>query len=645
MKSDFVIIGLTGALGSGCTTIANFLSTSLPNYKKEVQDINEKIESQIGKYYRALKDRENTYNTRKNQIDKSFQDLFIDPEKLYDNAILQNEKNELTEERLKILNRQLRNLLLKRKQFDYYCSTDWPTFKYISISTLIMKLVVEHSINNDLSESDEIEEYLKHDDEFFPGAKNLIFEFAKKNMDTIDLYNSLSSYKNYSILENPTVCKKFDQLFNELDHLKSDVLNSKDVGSEWLQDMGDNLRGTGNAFKNYSSEDCIKFDFLNILSIEANKMIKFYRRRQDGKRKNHFAIDSFRNPDEVQFFRKRYGSFFLCSLYANKKLRLKRVGELLTDKCEKRDQGKYKSTKDLHKQNVPDCVLLSDYAINNDCDDDSFKNKILKLLCLIDKPGIVYPTVEEVSMNLAYNVSLRSTCISRQVGAVITNSDGFVIATGWNDVGSGQLGCSLNCIDDYTKFSSSESMLSVWKEKFVEFKENGLFDDYKQSNYFCFKDLESEAFSSKKIDKTYKKFCKQKKVDEETDKNYKDLLKYIKKDISIKRLEYARALHAEENAILQAARFGGVGISGGTIYSTTFPCELCAKKIYQSQIKRVVYTEPYPESISEKIFFKDGVRQIRIEQFEGVKSSSYFRLYKAPFNLKESQLLDGLVGE
>jgi len=102
-------------------------------------------------------------------------------------------------------------------------------------------------------------------------------------------------------------------------------------------------------------------------------------------------------------------------------------------------------------------------------------------------------------------------------------------------------------------------------------------------------------------------------------------------------LDYCRALHAEENAILQNAIIGGMGIKGGTIYTTSFPCELCAKQIYQSGIKRVIYNEPYPESISEDVFIKDGAIVVELKQFEGVKSHSYYRLFKAAVDKKEFQ--------
>ena len=83
-------------------------------------------------------------------------------------------------------------------------------------------------------------------------------------------------------------------------------------------------------------------------------------------------------------------------------------------------------------------------------------------------------------------------------------------------------------------------------------------------------------------------------------------------------------------------------IEKATIYTTTFPCELCAKKIYQARIKKVVYTEPYPESISEDVFFKDGSHFIELFQFEGVKSHSYYRLYKSPIDKKEFQIQEKL---
>ncbi|PAV14459.1 cytidine deaminase [Methanosarcina spelaei] len=70
------------------------------------------------------------------------------------------------------------------------------------------------------------------------------------------------------------------------------------------------------------------------------------------------------------------------------------------------------------------------------------------------------------------------------------------------------------------------------------------------------------------------------------------------------RQEKCRAVHAEQNAIIQAA-IHGVSIAGATIYCTHQPCILCAKMIINSNIKRVVYANLYPDTDSLE-FFRDA---------------------------------------
>ena len=67
------------------------------------------------------------------------------------------------------------------------------------------------------------------------------------------------------------------------------------------------------------------------------------------------------------------------------------------------------------------------------------------------------------------------------------------------------------------------------------------------------------------------------------------------------RHELCRALHAEQNAIIQAAKLG-ISIDGATLYCTHQPCVLCAKIIVNSGIRRVVYGEGYPDEFSLSIF-------------------------------------------
>lgn len=631
MKTNFLIIGMTGPLGSGCSDISDFISNGLEQYKLNFKNKHlRNIDTYIGKYYRFLKEKDLSHTFESESVETIGEKLFVDPEDYLNNFVEKNEISKNHEDISKKINRKLRQHLFAKKLMNYFCENEWRHFTYISMSTIIMKIIVDNSIDREGNTS----EYLTRYDEYkiLSGAKSKIVELAKKHKEWMTKYDELVKSKKYEEFEQE-ISSKIDQYFIDINKLKREIISSKEVDECWLQDMGDNIRLTGNPFIDKNDKPS---EHLERIANETNKYIKFYRNRRDSKKSDHFVIDSFRNPAEVLFFNKRYSSFYLCSVYASKQSRIDRLNKSFVEMREVRDQGEGYSTKNLHKQNVPECVLLADYAINNEIS-DKYKHKVARFLVLIDNPGTVYPTAEEVFMNLAYSLSLRSTCLSRQVGAVITNTDGFVLTAGWNDVGSGQLGCSLNCKSDYTKYSGEDHLLSVWGDTINDLNKEGLLNDIQDSDYFCFKDIKSKQIIHHKIDKIFNEFTAKTELDPELEKFMLEIKDILKDKLSIKRLVYARALHAEENALLQAARFGGNGVAGGTIYVTTFPCELCAKKIYQSHLKRIVYTEPYPDSISEKIFLKDGVRHINIHQFEGVKSPSFHKLFKPPVNIKEQQ--------
>ena len=81
------------------------------------------------------------------------------------------------------------------------------------------------------------------------------------------------------------------------------------------------------------------------------------------------------------------------------------------------------------------------------------------------------------------------------------------------------------------------------------------------------------------------------------------------------RAELCYAVHAEQNAIIQAARLGS-SIDGATLYCTHQPCVLCAKMIVNSGIKRVVYQEGYPDDFARQMLSEGGVA---LERFEPQK--------------------------
>ena len=76
--------------------------------------------------------------------------------------------------------------------------------------------------------------------------------------------------------------------------------------------------------------------------------------------------------------------------------------------------------------------------------------------------------------------------------------------------------------------------------------------------------------------------------------------------------EICYATHAEQNAIIQAARLG-VSIDGATLYCTHQPCVICAKMIVNAGIRRVVYKHGYPDEFAVEMLREGGVL---LERFE-----------------------------
>lgn len=83
------------------------------------------------------------------------------------------------------------------------------------------------------------------------------------------------------------------------------------------------------------------------------------------------------------------------------------------------------------------------------------------------------------------------------------------------------------------------------------------------------------------------------------------------------RAEICYAIHAEQNAIIQAAKLG-ISIDGATLYCTHQPCSVCAKIIVNSGIRRVMYKEGYPDDFALEFFRETGVA---LERYEGDKHS------------------------
>lgn len=231
------------------------------------------------------------------------------------------------------------------------------------------------------------------------------------------------------------------------------------------QHIGDSLRKTKEIYSDYSE---VKFDpqGLHILPQMINKVIKIHRAKKESTQdKCYIVIDAIRNPYEAKFFKDRYSAFYLISINAPTEDRRKYLQDKYKfsiqqiEDIDKKESGKgVKGLDELIIPNVKKCIEISDIHIFNPRNEPNNHN-ILKAqlawyLSLIKHPGLITPTSLERVMQFAYTAKLNSGCISRQVGAVVTDSNYSIKAVGWNDVAKGQVPCNLRSLKDVTNFTS-----------------------------------------------------------------------------------------------------------------------------------------------------------------------------------------------
>jgi len=343
-----------------------------------------------------------------------------------------------------------------------------------------------------------------------------------------------------------------------------------------FQDFGNELRNTKS------------LDFLAKKAIEDPSELK---------NENKIVIDSIRNCREIKYLRNKFSNFYLVGVYADREVRWKRLksdynlDENLFNQAEERDQGEIKD----YGQQVRSCMEIADVIIvnnNNFISDITIKKdlhkKIDRYLKIIELPGYRKPRLEEINMNKAYIASFRSECIKRQVGAIIVEGkEEVVISEGFNRIPNDIL---KSCLERYEYCYRDKQ-----REKFL-----GEFNTCSA----CGQDLNIPTKCSN------------------DDCNF-EILDHLK--TRIKMLDLCRALHAEEDAILKALKRNLNAFENTKLYTTTFPCLMCAKKIIAVGLKKIVFVEPYPGEMA-KLILKDAGVDIKV--FEGVKYTAFHKLFK-----------------
>ncbi len=346
-------------------------------------------------------------------------------------------------------------------------------------------------------------------------------------------------------------------------------------------------------------------DNMFIIPEAIRKIISSYKK---GFKHRRFVIDAFRNPFEVEYFKRRYAEFYLLCLYRPPEDRARSLkmtmsqgqisqiwakerGEAPTDGRNKEDCPKCKDNIGwwITGQDIPACAQKADVFISPRTGDRvHLKYQLSRLLVLIHKPGSLTPSKDEHSMQIASTARRMSGCLSRQVGAVVVGRNGYMLGIGWNNPPDGHVPCSLRTCEDLLAVSDTDDKAYSQFEKSERFRSH----------------IERKAAGAVP-------FC------------FRSELQAVEK---VKKAEYTRALHAEENAFLQTAKTGGNSLEDSTLFTTASTCTLCAKKAYHLGVQRIVYIDEYDDMALEQTLLT-GSRKIRYEQFEGVTGGAYFSLF------------------
>lgn len=576
LRRNFAIVGLTGRTGSGCTTISKILEN------------------------------------------ESFDDI---------NAPMPSVKQE-----------GISNDERKYKIVYNFTKENWQKFFTIRASDIIFYFVLRAGFKAFIESLQEIEskEKEKKDKNAFNEIerkfRNLETDFNSKNQTVNEIETFLANRESYllryekdenktkEIYDKSLEYKKF--LFDELRDFRKVVteLYEKSMISVF-QEWGNNIRKYGDIYENKENNERVK---PATLARKINAIIKLLEDMNIYDKKPTFiVIDAIRNPYEVMYFRERFAAFYLLAVSANeitrnqnlftKKFNAEEVKAIDDKECPDSSKGIEIA---YFEQDIQKCIELADIFIHNDGtpieQNNTLKKQILQYVSLMMHPGLVPPTPIERMMQIAHVTKLNSGCLSRQVGACITDEFFSLKAIGWNTVPEGQTPCSLCDFSDLVK-RCDENAYSEYELNNKEFRYHleKLDSKYRE----CFNKghslLRGIPFG----------FC------------FKDIYMWLKND---KNQVHTRSLHAEENAFLQLAKYGSQGIKGGKLFTTASPCELCSKKAYQLGIKEIYYIDIYP-GISFSHIISNGIREKRPQfiYFQGAIGRAYDSLYNPIIMLKD----------
>ena len=554
---DLLILALTGRTGSGCTTAANLLSEP---YQPTLVNSHE-AGSPEGRKYRII---------------KQF-----------------NDKN-------------------------------WTPFTKITVSALLLTFLLEAEWEEVLGLNNKFSPERQLDSSTLDGLKTAL-DAARPSTQILHSIFNLSSHE-FAAYEWHK-CTSLKKLITEsLPELLSNVRTALGPHySFFLQEIGDNLRRSGSACDTrLNTASLFKLPRRIVQTIECIREID-----KVSSVKTRIVIDAVRNPLELVYLRDRYSPLYAIAITTDEAHRTNRLTSNgyspgAISSIDNREYPKkhdpLSSYRALVTQDIQSCLQKADIFISNPgakvqsisatrAATSPLYSQLVRYCTLALHPGLVTPTRDERCMQVAFIAKANSGCISRQVGAAVTDEAYAVKAIGWNDVPKGQVPCSLRNVDDLIA-ATDEATYSDYERQTDALREHidgtytnrtTLSEDGLPCSY-CFKDaLNKSVFKDKGGNQVH-----------------------------------TRSLHAEENAFLQLTSSGGAAIRGGKLFTTASPCELCSKKAYQLGIKDVVYIDPYP-GISISHVMSSGPEDSRpsLRLFSGAVGKAYHRLYEPMLPVKD----------
>lgn len=639
-RQNFTIVGLTGMSGSGCSQLAKYMETSdFMDFARKPDEI-------------SIKGPVETNN------EKSFHE---------------NKQNDA--------NIALSSMVFKQKYsicYNFVKSNHQPftIIKYTKVIWLYALLYIKEKIESGEGLKDFIKKILL--DKYKPSIEGRDDDYRKIISDddrkTIisDLINNYEKWgdlaerlqklpKNYinNLYDSDHDTKSLsdfyfkDEVFKEFFEYFLNALGKADLYSLCFfhHRMAYQIRKSGNLDEEYDKIyelENVDYNHLYDLIRLVNLLIKGYQRLDVETGKGcRIVIDSLRNSMEAQYLKERYSAFYLIAV--NSKNRQTYLQRAITSKAkedlpdslkrlmlEKIDRLSMEEVKisdytagNMASPDIENVIADAEIHISNNVDENAAKNisyyefysmaeQWMKYYSLIMHPGLITPSADERCMVVAYSAKFNSSCISRQVGAVITNQYHSIRTIGWNEVPYGQMPCGLRDISKVYGEDTNEicheceySEFERGKGEYGSFYAGKGFNERIKEDYA---DVDEEHLAG-----LPKPYC------------FKTLHNRYEGE---KNQVFTRSLHAEENAILQMAKYGGEPLMNGIIYVTASPCELCSKKLYQIGVRKIVYIDPYP-GIARQQIIKAGFKQPELQIFQGAYGTTYFKLYKPFMSYKD----------